>query len=343
MEISHHDTRVQNVCLVILTGVAITYLMQTFSAVLIPFVLAIFLTYCLTPFIELQIRVMRFPRYLAIITTILLGCVGLLLIALLVSGAIAEMTQNFKVYQAKLTEIFGQAVIWLNLDRFGIEHGQDITDRLLSITTEAATTIFTGIANSIRTIVSNGLLVVIFMIFMISGKNVAKKPTGGMLGEVEASIKRYSITMVLTSAVTGILVGLTFVALKVDFAWMFGFLAFLLNFIPSIGSIIATLLPIPVIFLSELAAPAQFAAVLIPALIQFGIGNLLQPKLMGQSLNLHPVTILMSLMFFGAIWGVIGMLLATPVTAVLRMLLEKFDYTRSAAMIMAGNLDTITK
>jgi AI-2 transport protein TqsA len=255
------------------------------------------------------------------------------------------MTDNFDAYQGKLEEISTKVVSALQLEeRFGVEDPEKLHEKLFSIPSETARNIFTGIVNSVMSVVSNGMLVLIFMIFMLSGKRVSNVPSGGIRGEVENSIKRYSITLVLTSGVTGLLVGLTFTILGVDFAWMFGFMAFLLNFIPSIGSIIATILPIPVIILSEgLSMPARIFAIVIPTLIQFGIGNLLQPRLMGKSLNLHPVTVLLSLMFFGVIWGVVGMLMATPITAVLRMLFEKFEYTRQFAMIMAGDLESISK
>ena len=369
METSQHETRIQTGCLLILTSIAITYMLKVFGMVLIPFVLAVFLTYCLTPFVEMLIRWMKCPRSLAMIITILLGCVALVLVGLLVSAAASEMTQNMESYGNQLDIIKGKIVTGLQtkdgsgteeieglgenvgIEKTGLVEGrartkeiEQLYEKLFSIPTETTKNIFTGIINSIMAVVKNGLLVVIFMIFILTGKQIAKSPPGGVLHEIETSIKRYSITMVLTSGVTGLLVGLTFSILGVDFAWMFGFLAFLFNFIRSIGSIIATILPLPVIILSpELSIPARIFAIVIPTVIQFGIGNLLQPRLMGKSLNLHPVTVLLSLMFFGVIWGIVGMLLATPVTAVLRMLFEKFDYTKPVAMIMAGNLDSISQ
>ena len=339
MQTPAQDTRIRNVCLIIITGIAITYFLKVFSVVLIPFVLAIFLTYCLTPFIELQIRVMKIPRYLAIITTIFIGCLALFLIGLLVSSAVGEITRNVDAYQEQMEMIYDNFMNWLKPERFGV-NDTEIYGNLR----KTVNTVFTGIANSVKAIVSNGMLVIIFMMFMISGKNVSRTPSKGVKLEIETSIKRYSITLVVTSAMTGALVGFTLFILNVDFAWMFGFLAFLLNFIPSIGSIIATLLPIPVVILSQdMPILSRVLAILIPSLVQFSIGNLVQPRLMGKSLNLHPVTVLISLMFFGALWGVVGMFLATPITAVVRMLFEKFEYTHPVAMIMAGNLDSISK
>lgn len=339
MTTTQHDTRIRNVCLIIITGIAITYFLKVFSVVLIPFVLAVFFTYCLTPIIEFQIRVMKMPRYLAIFTTIMLGVIALVLIALLVSAAVGQISDNSAAYQQKMQTIYDDSMSYLNLQKYGVDDGE-VKENLR----KSVNAVFNGIISSIKSIVSNGMLVLIFMMFMISGKKVSRQPSKGVRLEIETSIKRYSITLVFTSAVTGILVGFTLIVLGVDFAWMFGFIAFLLNFIPSIGSIIATVLPIPVVLLSQdMPVVSRILAILIPSLIQFSIGNLVQPRLMGKSLNLHPVTVLMSLMFFGALWGIVGMFLATPITAVIRMLFEKFEYTRPVAMIMAGNLDSISR
>ena len=81
----------------------------------------------------------------------------------------------------------------------------------------------------------------------------------------------------------------------------------------------------------------------IPGGIQFVVGNLLQPKLMGESLDLHPVVVLLSLIFFGTIWGVIGMFLAVPITAVAKIFLQRFGYTRALADLAGGKTDVLMK
>jgi AI-2 transport protein TqsA len=204
--------------------------------------------------------------------------------------------------------------------------------------------VLTDIASSVMGVISNGLLVVIFMIFMVAGQGTFKAPPGSFWWEVESRIKRYVLTMMLTSGVTGVLVGLTLTVLNVKFGWMFGFLAFLLNFIPSIGSVIATLLPLPVALIDpQLGMISKILVLAIPGGIQFVIGNLLQPKMMGESLDLHPIVVLLSLIFFGTIWGIIGMFLAVPITGVVKILLQRFGYTRAIADLIAGKTDMLTK
>jgi AI-2 transport protein TqsA len=193
-------------------------------------------------------------------------------------------------------------------------------------------------------LISNGLLVLIFMIFMVTGKGTFKAPEGSLWWEIDVRIKRYLLTMLLTSGVTGVFVGLVLTILGVRFGWMFGFLAFMLNFIPNIGSIIATILPLPIALIDpQLSIISKILVLMIPGSIQFVIGNILQPKLMGETLNLHPVVVILSLIFFGTIWGIIGMFLAVPITAIAVISMQRFDYTRAIADLAAGKTDMLKK
>ncbi len=120
-------------------------------------------------------------------------------------------------------------------------------------------------------------------------------------------------------------------------AFTFGVLAFLLNFIPNIGPIVASLLPIPLIVLAPDGTIVwMVAAISVSCMIQVISGNLIEPKIMGDSSDLHPVTILVALMFWGMMWGIIGMFLATPVTAALKIMLDRIEPTKPIANLMAG-------
>jgi AI-2 transport protein TqsA len=127
--------------------------------------------------------------------------------------------------------------------------------------------------------------------------------------------------------------------LDVPLAIVFGLLAFMLNFIPTMGSVIATLLPLPVVIITpEISTTTAVLAIGVPALIQLVVGNIIAPKVMGDSLDLHPVAILMALIFWGMLWGIVGMLLAAPITGVIKLLLSKIPSMKPAAEIMAGRI-----
>lgn len=346
----YNEQRIQTACLLILTALGIAGALYAFSTVLIPFVLAIFLTICLTPAIDVQMRLLRIPRRTAILTTILVGCALLVIAGLLVTAAANEIGASKDDYERQFRQLLVRTRGLLPPDWYAADPNdpegpsEDPSEPLIRVPTETIRKALTGIASSIMGLISNGLLVLIFMIFMVAGKGAYKARVGSLWWEVETRIKRYVITMMFTSGITGVLVGLVLEILGVKFGWMFGFLAFLLNFIPNIGSIIATLLPLPVALIDpQLGLISKILVLVIPGGIQFVVGNLLQPKLMGESLDLHPVVVLLSLIFFGTIWGIIGMFLAVPITGVVKILLERLGPTRAIADLIAGKTDMLTK
>lgn len=342
----HYEQRIQTICLLILTALGITGALYLFASVLIPFVLSIFLTLCLIPAIDVQMKLLRIPRRTAILTTVAIGCALLILGALLVTKAANQIVESKDDYGKQFQQLLVKTRGLLPPEWYTDpnDSSAEPSELLIRIPTNTIRKVLTDTASSIMGVISNGLLVVIFMIFMITGKGTYKAPPGSLWWEVESRIKRYVLTMLFTSGITGILVGLTLAILGVEFGWMFGFLAFLLNFIPNIGSIIAIILPLPVALIDpELGMISKILVLVIPGSIQFVIGNLLQPKMMGESLDLHPVVVLLSLIFFGTIWGIIGMFLAVPITAVVKILLERFGYTRAIADLISGKTDMLTK
>jgi AI-2 transport protein TqsA len=342
----HDEQRIQTICLLILTALGITAVLYFFASVLIPFVLAIFLTLCLIPAIDIQIKLLRIPRPTAILTTVAVGCAILILGAFLVTAAVNQIVESKDDYEKQFRQLLVKTRGLLPPEWYTDPNDPSVgpSEPLIRVPTNTIRRVLTDIASSIMSVISNGLFVVIFMIFMVSGKGTYKVPPGSLWWEVESRIKRYVLTMIFTSGTTGILVGLALTVLKVKFGWMFGFLAFLLNYIPNIGSIIATILPLPVALIDpELGMISKILVLVIPGIVQFSIGNLLQSKLMGVSLDLHPIVVLLSLIFFGTIWGIIGMFLAVPITAVVKILLQRFGYTRAIADLIAGKTDILAK
>jgi AI-2 transport protein TqsA len=119
-------------------------------------------------------------------------------------------------------------------------------------------------------------------------------------------------------------------------------MSFLLNFIPSVGSILATLLPLPVVMVEpSLSNTTAILAILLPGAIQMTMGNFIEPKIYGESLGVHPVVTLMSLVLWGTLWGVVGMFLAAPLAAIIQIFLGRLEHTRPFAEAMAGRLDPL--
>jgi AI-2 transport protein TqsA len=138
--------------------------------------------------------------------------------------------------------------------------------------------------------------------------------------------------------ITGIAVAGILIGFSVKQAFMFALFAFLLNFIPSVGSILAVLLPIPVLFLQFGMSPTFFVVVGLLSAIEFVIGNLIEPRFLGEGMDLHPAAVVASLIFWTLIWGIPGAFLSVPITASIKIVLSNIKYTQSVAEFLAGRL-----
>ncbi|MDF1744333.1 MAG: AI-2E family transporter, partial [Gimesia sp.] len=186
---------------------------------------------------------------------------------------------------------------------------------------------------------TTSFFVAIFVIFLLAGRDPHTVVKNVIYWEIEQKIRSYISTKLILSLVTATLVGITLSLFGLELALVFAILTFLLNFIPSIGSVIATLLPIPVAFAQFSDNPWTIAGViLIPGAIQMVIGNGIEPKLMGEGLQLHPVTVLLALSFWTLLWGPIGAILAVPITAGIRIVLMRFESGKTAGNLLAGIL-----
>jgi AI-2 transport protein TqsA len=339
MEPSAQQRRIQNVCLMLLSAVAVGFVFFWFRSVLIPFVLAVFFAYGLGPLVDLQILKLRIPRPLAVLMTLLLGMLLLGLIGGLVSISVRQLSANAFSYQHDIEQIVEQAMSSPLLERLGLDPGVSYDIRSL-IPTDRLGSLLVGTTNAIVDLLSKGFIVLIFLFFLLMGGSLGDAAATGVRAEVERKIRRYIVVQGLVSAVTGLLIATILMTLGVPLAMTFGLCAFLLNFIPNVGSIIATLLPVPVVLVSpEISATVAVLAILLPGLVQLGIGYVIVPRVLGDSLDLDPVTILLALMIWGALWGVVGMLLATPITAVMKILFERMELTAPLARLMAGRAD----
>jgi AI-2 transport protein TqsA len=318
--------------LVVLAAVALAVALDYTQGVMIPFVLAIFVFILASPVLDFQVIRLRFPRTIAVATTFLVVIVIIAVVCLLVTVA----TQKFIATAAPYSNDFANLAkeVFSRMTEWGIEidYGKILNDLQEDLPGLLTTTLGKTFG-----LLSSVFLVLVFVVFLLAGRN-PHVASSGVYADIDHNIRRYIGTKVLISALTGLLVWATLELLGLKLAVVFGITAFLLNFIPNIGSIISTLLPIPVA-VAQFQDPWTVVLVVgIPGAIQIVIGNIIEPKLMGEGLNLHPVTILLALSFWGLLWGVAGMFLAAPMTAVIRIILMQFDTLRPIGKLLAGEL-----
>ena len=214
----------------------------------------------------------------------------------------------------------------------------DLIANVRQIMRDMANHMFVMLRNTVGAVfglLSGVLFVCIFVIFLLAGRNPYAEHSQ-MYRDVVVNMRRYLGTKVFTSALVGVLVWASLAIIGMELAGVFGVLAFLLNFIPVIGPVIVTVLPIPLAMAQFQSLWPVILVVVIPGGIHNVIGNIIEPKLMGKGLDLHPVTIMLALSFWGLLWGIVGMFLAAPITAAIRIVLMQFDTFRPIANLLAG-------
>jgi AI-2 transport protein TqsA len=330
-------TWLSTVCLVILATVAICVALSYAGSVLMPFVLAVFVFVLVSPILDFQVLRLRFARVIAVIVTLLIVLIILTILFLLVARAAQSVASTAGQYSDNFIAFVRQVLVKLE------EWGLDINDKEILGALQGKIPAFAaGAFGTAVGFVSKTFLIAVFVAFLLAGRNPTIISTG-IYAEIDSQVRRYIATKTVLSAATGLLVWLTLWLFKLEAAGVFGLLAFILNFIPSIGSVIATLLPLPVAIAQYQSPWLITAVVLVPGAIQMSIGNGLEPKLMGSSLKLHPVIILLALSFWGLLWGIPGMFLAVPITAVIRIVFDQFATLRPVADALSGKLPNIDR
>ena len=202
-------------------------------------------------------------------------------------------------------------------------------------------------ANELGGIIANALLIfliVVFILFEIStlrGKIEAilnRSPDAiGRLGDLKRNVQRYLAIKTATSIATGILVWAVLKIIGVDFAILFALLAFMLNYVPNIGSIIAAI-PAVLLALLQLGPVDAVWTGIAYAAINLSLGSIIEPRIAGRHLGLSPLVVFLSLLFWGWVLGPVGMFLSVPLTMIARLFAETNEDTRWVAILMSDRV-----
>jgi AI-2 transport protein TqsA len=332
--------RLQSSCLVVLAVVAAAIALIYTKTIMIPFVLSVFIAFCVSPVIGFFQTKGKCPRGVAIALTALLTLGMALILSLVISGTIKDTFASIDEYKARIIFLTNQ--IMGHLDSFNVVTSKEQV--VSSLKTLPLFDYLKGTASKLMSMMFDSILIVIFVCFLLSGAAGQQRQKGtGVWGEIDRKIRAYVLTKTICSFATGALTFISLGIIGLDMAIMFGILAFLLNFIPTLGSLVAILLPLPIAIVQFPEMWKWGYVLALPGLFQFAIGNVIEPKVMGDSLDLHPITVLMSLMFWGLIWGIPGMVLAAPITVVIKLILSRTESGQPFADLLAGRMDKLAR
>ena len=318
--------------LFILATIAVAFILNFTQPIMVPFVIALLIRILIDPIIDFQIENLYVHRVVAVFVSLCLIVFLFIIIVPFIFSSVVTFLESADDYNKKVLILLD--IIINNLQNYNLEIDRDtIRNSLINLPLlDWASTVLSNSAN----LISKFILVVIMTLFLLLGKQ--SKQTSSEWDDIIGHVKKYIFTKFLTSTTTGILAGLIYWFLGMELAFIFGTLTFILNFIPVIGSVIAVLLPIPIAVLQFNDLSSVLLIILLPTVVHTIIGNILEPKIFGKTFGLHPITIILSLIFWGMIWGIMGVLLAAPITAIVKISFERFETTKQIARLLEGTI-----
>jgi predicted PurR-regulated permease PerM len=310
------------VILVFLAGLVL----RLAKPVFFPFFLAIFFYFVLSPVLDILVR-LKIPRPLAVSLIIITAFLLLYLLGVLFYTSGRAFAESLPNYAQRMNSVFSSIAERFHLTKFNWDPW--LWSKTLDASKVAA--FFLRSMNQFFSFFSTFVLIFVFLVFMLSGRGKLKGKVersfshqralkiNQIIDKIDRQVQKYLIIKTGIGFLSGTVTMVVLLAFGVDFAVLFGFLTFLLNFIPSLGSITS-------MGLASIIAAFQFGSI-FPALwmllvlvgLDAVISNLLEPKLMGQGLGLSPLVVLFSLFFWGWLWGIPGMVLAVPLMAVIKI------------------------
>ena len=339
--------------IVLLLGIVAVFvlgvILQEMRSVLLPFSVAVLLSFIFRP-VVFFLKARKIPTVFSLLVVLLSLMLVLVLVGLLVYSSARSFTDALPRYEPRIDAVVTNAEE--SLKRLAESLEIDVQDldmgELLPVST--VTSMVSSGVGSFFSFVGNTLLVILFMLFILAGAgDLDAKVERALPSEVaeriatvvrnaSAQVRQYLVTKTLISAASGFLIFLILWILGIDFPLLWGFLAFLLNFIPNIGSLLSVFLPFLLSLLQFDTLTRPILALVLMETVQIVMGNVIEPRMMAFSLNLSPLLVLVSLIFWGSLWGIVGMVLAVPLTATVKIFLENIEPLRPVAVLMGGEI-----
>lgn len=340
-EISHRAS-VSQILLTVAAFVVVIAGMRAAVTIVVPFLLAVFIAIISTPPLFWLHR-KGLPIWLALIIVIF----GVLLIVFLISGLVGSSIKDFSgdlpVYEAKLRALIAGVITWLESHKIDTA-GLAVT-KLFD--TGAAMKLVARGLNSLGKVLTNGFLILMIVIFMLIEASSFPAKLYTIFGDEKNSlenfdkfintVKQYMAIKTWVSLATGITVFIWLTIVGVDYAVLWGLLAFFLNYVPNIGSIIAAI-PAVLLALIQLGFVKSIIVAAGFVVINLLVGSVIEPRFMGRGLGLSTLVVFSSLLFWGWVLGPVGMLLSVPLTMTAKIALDSREETRWLAILLGPEI-----
>ena len=299
--------------------------MKQAASLLVPFLLSIFIAVLCLPLMQ-SLQKKGLGKNVSLLVVIVLVLVVGLAVAMLIGSSADDFSRNLPAYQARISQQWQDLIAWMTT------HGVALPSDYLSsnVDPKAAMKMVAGILSGFGSVLANSFLILLTVIFILLETTTFSKKVAVMDGEhvdtdfttvFAEKLRAYMSIKTWMSALTGVLVAIWLWLLGVDYPALWGVLAFMLNYVPNIGSIIAA---VPAVLLALIQVGTGTAILVMAgyAVVNIIVGNVLEPKYMGKGLGLSALVVFLSLVFWGWVLGTAGMLLSVPLTVAVKLALD---------------------
>jgi len=307
------------------------------SVIVVPFLLALFLAIILAP-LFLWLKKKGVPQGIALLLIVILlfGSIGTLV--MLIGNSVQDFSHNVPLYEEKLRTDFRNLLT--ALDGYNIKIPKE--DIISMFATDSIMSYIAKTLKSLGGLLTNSLMIIVTVVFMLLEisqftKKLERANTKSLNSFVAISdnIKHFILLKSMTSAATGIVITIGLKFFDIHYAVLWGVIAFLLNFIPNIGSIIAAI-PAVLMAMVQYDFGTALAVTGLYVAVNVTIGSILEPRIMGEGLGISPLVVFLSLIFWGWLLGPVGMLLSVPLTIMVKIVLDANDDTKWISTLL-GN------
>jgi AI-2 transport protein TqsA len=306
--------------------------------VLIPFLLAIFLSYIIEPVLTGLTRC-RCPRPWAVVVVLVLVFIVLYLIGFLFYSSGRALVSELPKYQNRLNDL--RDLLESGLGPLKL----DLPAALRDLDVNAVGAFVLKAIGPFFDVLGKLFLVFLFLVFIVAGRGRMEaklsKVAGGNAGRlrgvfdrINRQAQKYLILKTLVGIANGLEVWLVLKILGVDFAALFGVTAFVLNYIPNIGSAIATVMRVGFAYFQFGTFWTPFLVLVITVGVDLILGSFIEPRIFGRGLGLSPLLVAFSLLFWGWLWGIPGMMLSVPLTSIIRIVCQNVKALEPVAVLM---------
>jgi len=335
----------------ILAFIALMYVLRAGASIFLPFVAALFLwmlIWIFTSSIDKAISRMCLPEFMhklsRIVSIIMVAGAAYFIISQLIHN-IRDVAGGFAKYQANIAVITEKLSAYFEIDIRQFISLEQIVERI-----DVPRLIASTLSNTANIVTAVGMTM-IYLLFMLLEENSLKrkmpllieddrngKKAYNILHKILEQTKKYLLIKTFLSAVMAIMVYGVFRLVGLDYALLFAILVFVLNYIPTIGTIASSIPPITMALLQFEGAPGPFFFVTFATLIiQIVIGNLVEPKVMGSGVGISPLVQIVAIVVTGWIWGAVGMFLCVPIMIIAIIVMENIPKTRKIAILLGDN------